>query len=387
MNTPFTPYKMKTLIPLLVALLIGFAACTPKEETLDEKKARLGEMLGEIDVLKADAKKLQDEINKLDPSKAGILKPRMVKVADLQTQVFENFIEVQGIIESDQNVLANPAIPGMVTSINVTEGQTVTKGQILASTDNMAMQKGILELENGLDFATIAYEKQKRLWDQKIGSELQYLSAKNQKESLEKKLVTLRSQLDMTYIKSPINGIVDQVNIKVGEMASPPFAGIRIVNLNDIKLTGKLTDNYISKVRRGQKVTVRFPDLNKDVTASVSYVGNTIGPNRQFEVEVKLNNPGGEIKPNMLANLLIEDQKIADALVVPSNTIERTASGNYIFVAATEGGKPVARRRPVQTGADYNGQTVITGGLSAGDKIITFGFQDVVDGQPLIIEQ
>jgi membrane fusion protein (multidrug efflux system) len=374
---------MKKYNIILVALVVLIAACTPPKTDLEKKRKELAEVNAKIDELKAKAKGLETEIAKLDTSAAGILKIKTVKVEDVTPSEFDNFIEVQGMVDSDENVMVNTTQPGIITAINVKEGDVVHKGQILATTDASVLNKSIDQLQTNLDLATIAYDKQKRLWDQKIGSEIQYLSAKTQKESLEKQLKTLQSQIDLTVIKSPINGVVDEVKVKIGEMATPGFTGIRVVNLNNIKVIAKVSDNYISKVKKGQSVIVRFPDASYELTAPVSFVSSVIGTNRSFTVEVKVNNKDGRLKPNMVASLLISDQKLANVLVVPSNAIEHTATGNYLMVVAGTKGNYTASRRKVEIGVEYNGRTIVTEGLKEGEKIITFGFQDVVDGQPI----
>lgn len=377
---------MKAIKIFIAASIIVFAAaCTPPKTDLEKKRKELAEVNADMEKLKEKAKGLEAEIAKLDTTKHG-LKSKFVKVEEVVASDFDNYIEVQGAVDSDENVFVNPGMPGTVTSINVVEGQTVTKGQILATTDANVVQKQISQLEGALDLATTAYEKQKRLWDQKIGSEMQYLQAKNQKENLEKQIKTVQSQLDLSYIKSPINGVVDEIKVKVGEMTSPGFSGIRVVNLNNIKVIAKVSDNYISKVKKGLSVVVRFPDIDYEITAPVSFVSNVIGTNRAFNVEVKVNNKGGIIKPNMIANLLISDQKLSNVLVIPANAVEHTATGDYVMVAVSEGGKNIARRRKVETGVEYNGRTIVKSGVSAGDKIVTFGFQDIVDGQPLTFD-
>lgn len=379
---------MKAIKVLIAATILLVAACTPPDDnTLEAKKKKLAELNTKIDNLKSEAKKLEDEIAKLDTAAASLLKTKNVKVAEVTPTDFNNYIEVQGMVDSDENVLVNPGMPGTITSINVVEGQSVTKGQILATTEASVIQKQINQLEGALDLARTAFEKQERLWKQKIGSEMQYLNAKNQKENLEKQIKTVQSQLDLTYIKSPINGIVDEIKVKVGEQTAPGFSGIRVVNLNDIVLRAKVSDNYIAKVKKGMQVIVNFPDLGYDVKAPITYVSNVIGSNRSFTVEVKLNNKGGEIKPNMLAKLFIEDEKLSNALVVPSNVIERTATGTYVMVVENEKGKYIARKRKVETGVEYNGQTLIKSGINAGEKIVTFGAQDIVDGQPITFDK
>lgn len=374
---------MKKYNIILVAFVLLIAACAPPKTDLEKKRKELAEVNAEIDALKTKAKGLETEIAKLDTAAAGILKNKVVKVEEVQPSEFDNFIEVQGMVESDENVMVNTTQPGIITAINVKEGDRVSKGQILATTDANVLNKSIDQLQTNLDLATIAYDKQKRLWDQKIGSEIQFLSAKTQKESLEKQLKTLQSQIDLTVIKSPINGVVDEVNVKIGEMATPGMTGIRVVNLSNIKVSARVSDNYISKVKKGQQVVVRFPDINYEITAPVSFVSSVIGANRSFNVEVKVNNKDGMIKPNLIASLLISDQKLSNVLVVPANAVERTATGDYIMVVAGQKDKYTASRRKVTTGVEYNGRVIITEGLKAGDKIVTFGFQDIVDGQPI----
>jgi len=373
---------MKAIKIVIAAAILLVAACTPPKTDLEKKRKELAEVNAQIESLKEKAKGLEGEIAKLDTAKRG-LKSKFVKVEEVKPSDFDNYIEVQGAVDSDENVLVNPGMPGTITSINVVEGQTVTKGQVLATTDANVILKQISQLEGALDLATVAYDKQKRLWDQKIGSEMQYLSAKNQKENLEKQIKTVQSQLDLSYIKSPINGVVDEINVKVGEMTAPGFSGIRVVNLNNIKVVAKVSDNYIAKVKKGLSVVVRFPDIDYEITAPVSFVSSVIGANRSFNVEVKVNNKSGMIKPNMIANLLISDQKLSKVLVVPANAVEHTPTGDYVMVAANEAGKNIARRRKITIGVEYNGSVIVTEGLSAGDKIVTFGFQDIVDGQPI----
>lgn len=374
---------MKKYNIILVALVLLIAACTPPKSDLDKKRKELADINAQIDKLKGKAKVLETEIAKLDTAAAGILKSKNVKVEQIKPSEFDNYIEVQGMVDSDENVMVNTTQPGIITAINVKEGDVVRKGQILATTDANIINKSIDQLQTNLDLATIAYDKQKRLWDQKIGSEIQYLSAKTQKESLEKQLKTLQSQIDLTVIKSPINGVVDEIKVKIGEMASPGFTGIRVVNLNNIKVIAKVSDNYIAKVKKGQSVIVRFPDANYELTAPVSFVSSVIGNNRSFNVEVKVNNKDGMLKPNMVASLLISDQKLDNVLVIPSNAVEHTATGDYVMVAVGTKDKATASRRKVKTGVEYNGRTIVTEGLKEGENVITFGFQDIVDGQPI----
>uniref|UniRef100_UPI003F71CFD9 efflux RND transporter periplasmic adaptor subunit n=1 Tax=Dyadobacter sp. TaxID=1914288 RepID=UPI003F71CFD9 len=221
------------------------------------------------------------------------------------------------------------------------------------------------------------------LWDQKIGTELQYLQAKNNKESLERRMSTLNAQLSQTNIVSPMAGVVDMVNVKVGEMASPGMGVVRIVNLSNLKVSAKVSDTYAASVKKGDEVIVKFPDLDKEFKAKVSFVSTAVDPlSRTFTIEANLPSDKS-IKPNMMANVQINDATSKNALIVDQNFVQSTEKGNIVYVATTEGNKKVAKAREVKTGLSYNGKIEILSGLSAGDQLITLGYQEVSDGQPI----
>jgi RND family efflux transporter MFP subunit len=253
---------------------------------------------------------------------------------------------------------------------------------LTATTAAVSDQLQAAQVQQGL--ANTAYEKQKALWDQKIGSEIQFLQAKTQKEAAEKNIDALKSQLEMTKIIAPITGTVDAVNLRIGDMAAPSqmMPGIRIVNGNKLKVKARLADSDFGKIKQGDVVNIEFPDINKTIEAPVSYVSNTIDArSRTFGIEVKLNNDHNEYAANLIAKLKINDEILKNVLVVPSNVIQRSADGAYVLTAGINNGIKTAHKIIVTTGAEYNGETVITSGLSEGDKIITFGYSEVVDGQ------
>jgi RND family efflux transporter MFP subunit len=365
--------------------IIALSACKDdKLKTLDKKKKQLAEAKNQLKELQLNIERLEKEIAQSDTSFRAEQKVKLIKVDTVRLSEFKHFIEVQGTVDADENVLAINQIPGIVTAIYVQPGDRVTKGQVLATTDGSAYERAIEGIQTGLDLANTAFEKQKRLWEQNIGSEIQYLQAKTQKETLEKQLKAQMAQLEMTKIKSPINGRVDEVRLKLGDMAAPSQAmpGIRIINTNKLTLKAKLSDVYIGKVRQGDWVQVYFPDLNKTIETKISYAGQVVNPtSRTFNVEAKLDNVQGEFAANMIAKLLINDEVLKNVMVVPSNLIQRSAEGMYVLIAQQEKGKTIARKRMVKTGSEYNGQTVITEGLQPGDRIITFGYSDLVDGQ------
>ena len=379
--------KIHTIVAAALVLSIVVSACGGGEaKGLAGKKKQLSEAKTQLKELQTKVAALEKEISKLDTSFHAEQKVKLVKADTLKPSEFKHFIEVQGTVDADENVLAINQMPGIVTAIYVKPGDRVTKGQVLATTDGSAYERGVEALQTGLDLATTAYEKQKRLWEQNIGSEIQYLQAKTQKETMEKQLKAQVAQLEMTKVKSPINGTVDEVRLKLGDMAAPSQAmpGIRVINTSKLTLKAKLSDAYIGRVRQGDIVNVFFPDLSKTVASKISYAGQVVNPTgRTFNVETGLSNANGELAANMLAKLLINDEVLKDVLVVPSNVVQRSAEGIYVLVAAEESGKTVARKKAVKTGSEYNGQTVITNGLNAGDRIITFGFSEVVDGQPI----
>jgi len=344
---------------------------------LSESKLQLKELQQKITAL-------ETSITKIDTSFKAEQKIKLVKIDTIKPTEFSHFIEVQGTVDADENVLAINQMPGIVTAILVKPGDRVSKGQVLATTDGSAYERGIEAMQTGLDLATTAFERQKRLWEQNIGSEIQFLQAKTQKETLEKQMKAQSAQLEMTKVKSPINGTVDEVRLKLGDMAAPSAAmpGIRVINANKLVLKARVSDSFIGKVRQNDKVKVFFPDLNKTVESVISYAGQVVNQvNRTFNIEAKLDNNKGEYAANMIAKLLINDEIKKNVLVVPSNVVQRSVDGIYILVAETENGKQIARRRTVKLGNDYDGRTVVEEGLKTGDRVITFGFSELVDGQ------
>ncbi len=373
-------------LSLIVFATLLLAACTDSDKKdLESKKKLLAEDKGQLKELTAKIETLEKEIAKLDTGFKVDQKSKLITVAELKKENFKHYIEVQGNVDAEENITALPQQPGLVTAIYVKIGDHVTKGQLLGLTATTAAVTDQLQAAQvQLGLATTAYEKQKALWDQKIGSEIQFLQAKTQKEAAEKNIDALKSQLEMTKIIAPISGTVDAVNLRIGDMAAPSqlMPGIRIINGNSLKVKAKLADSDFGKVKKDDKVVILFPDLNKTVEAPVSYVSNTIDPrSRTFGLEVKLNNDRNEYAANLIAKLKINDEMLKNVLVVPSNIIQRSADGAYVLIAEKVNGVKTARKRIVTPGIEYNGETVINEGLKEGDQIITFGYSEIVDGQ------
>lgn len=376
---------MKNIIVISGVAALLWACGGAASGDLEARKKKLDKYKSQLQELELKIAELEKEIALMDTTGSSGLKTRLVKVDTLKGTKFVHYIDIQGTIDSDENIMVSPEMPGVITAIHVKEGDRVSRGTLLANMDASALSNTLEEVKTSLALATTAYEKQKRLWDQNIGSEIQYLQAKTQKESLENRVKTIEAQIAMTRMKSPIAGTVDAVNVKIGEMANPGMSGIRVVNLDKVKVKAMVSDNYIANIRKGDDVLIELPDIGKVISSKISFVGQVINQqNRSFAIEVNLDNKEKMLRPNMIAKLKINDQKLEDVLVVSSNLIQRAGKQRFIMVAVNENGKYVARKREVTTGSEYDGKTVITSGLSKGDLIIVSGQNEVVDGQPLM---
>lgn len=368
-------------IPMLFALGLLIFACNTASE-VDQKKEELAKLKSEQQELSGKIKKLETELATLAPVKNAEGRVKLVAVSPVQPQTFKHYLSVQGTVESDENILVSPKMGGVITSVQVNEGDRVNRGQVLAVIDDAVLRQSIEELKTGLELATTVYEKQQNLWNQKIGSEVQYLQAKNSKESLDKKLQTLDSQLAMTRITSPITGVVDDVTIKPGEAVAPGLGVIRVVNLSNIKVKARMADSYIGTVKKGDEVNITLPDIKEEFAGKVSFVGQVVNPqSRTFDLEVSLTNKDSKLKPNMLAVVNINDKTAQDAIVIDANFVQQSEFGDIVFVAGKEGNNQKAQMRKVKTGLSYNGQVEVLEGLKAGESLITSGYQDLVDGQ------
>ncbi len=362
------------LIPVLVLLI---AACSKPEG--GNKKAQLDSLKKEYTALTEKIKVLEAEIALTDTTNTEKIIP--VAVTEAKAQSFVHYLDIQGKVDADENITISPKMPGTITKVNVEAGDDVKVGQILGETDNAALLKGMEELKTGLAFATEVFNKQKKLWDQKIGSEIQYLQAKNTKEGLEQKMATLKEQVEMTYLKSPINGTVDEVYFKLGSTVSPGYPAVRVVNTSSLKAKAEVAEGFASKVKKGNDVEIHFPDLAKNVSSKLSFVGKAINANtRTFTVEADLPSQD-EFHPNMVAVLKVVDFKTDSALVIPINLIQNSEEGSYIMIAANDNGKTVAKKTIITVGHTYRGQAEVLSGISAGDKVITTGFQGLNNGE------
>lgn len=373
-----------TLTALMIAAM--FLAGCGGGDSREAKEKELKELTKERDELTSKITKLQSELG------TDTVKPdgRPVTTLAVKQEHFKHFIDIQGTVTSDENVSVTTDIGGTVMQVLVKEGEKVSKGQVLVVLDDDVIRKQIEELNVALGLAETVYQKQKKLWDQKIGSEIQFLQAKNNYESLQSKLASAQAQQNRTRIKSPINGTVDMIDVNVGELASPGRQVLRVVNLSQLKIQADVAENYIGAINQGDSATVNFPALGIALKAKVSYVGQVINPtNRTFPVEIRLNNKDNMLKANLLAVIQVVDYENKDALIVPTRYVMEMNKGYVVYLAEKDStGHPVARRQEVTTGKSYNGETEILEGLKPTDVIIADGSRDVSNGESIqVVEQ
>lgn len=373
--------KVYYAIALTTSLL---AACSQeKKSDVQSKRDELTELKKQESELTAKIKTLEGDLAKLEPKNEEVTRVKDVTVAPVTATTFRHFVELQGTIDAKNNVQVSPKSSGVVTAVYVKEGDNVRAGSVIAKVDDQLLRESIAEVKTQLSLASTVYEKQAALWKQQIGTEIQYLQAKNNKETLERRLSTLNAQLSQSSVTSPISGVVDQVNVKIGQSAMPGVGLVRVVNLSQLKVVAKVADTYSGSVRKGDDVMIRFPDLNRELNSRVSFVSTTVDPlSRTFTIEAPLPSDNS-LKPNMLAQVKINDKTVGNAIVINQNLIQSTENGQLVYIAVNEGGKKVAKARTVKTGESYGGKIAVTEGLKAGDQLVTVGYQDLVDGQPI----
>jgi RND family efflux transporter MFP subunit len=357
-----------------IIVLLFLASCGG-----EDKKAKLAELKKQHSELADQIKALEAELALSDTTKG---KQKDILVEAILPQAFKHYVEIQGIVDADENVSIMPMMGGNITKIYVNEGDVVKVGQVLAEVDNEIYARQINSLQPQLALATDMFNRQQRLWDQKVGTEIQYLQAKTQKESIEKQIETLQEQLDMTRIKSPINGTVDLVNTKIGQFVAPGALPVfRVVNMSRLKVSANIAEAYAGSVKKGNEAVVYFPDLKREAASSISFVARVIDPlTRTFVTEATITGENSDLHPNMIAVLKVVDYAATDALLVPVNLIQKSEAQSFVFIAKEESGKKIARKMPVTVGYIFDGKAQITQGLNANDLLIVTGASDLADG-------
>lgn len=382
--------KKISILIFSLSLLLVLAACGGGDEAkggdLAAKKEELSKLKTERKTLNDKIRALEQEIALLDTNAVKDLR-MPVRIAPVVETTFEHFVRVQGQIEADKNVMVSPKMGGVVTKVLVEEGQNVKAGQLLATMDDAVMQRSLVELRIQLELADTVYRRQRNLWDQKIGSEIQLLQAKTQKESLEKRIATTQEQIDMMKIKSPISGVVDLVIAKQGEAVAPGFGAFNVVNLSELSFKASISESYIPYVRRGDMVSINFPSIGRTVETKISNVSQVINQaNRTVTVEANLPaSKEGLYKANMVGEISIRDVNNENAVVIPMGLIQTMGEEEFVFVAERrEDGAFFSKRLKVETGISYEGKVQVLSGLSAGAKLITEGATGLSEGVELL---
>lgn len=370
-----TFYNRLAVAVVIAGLLAACSAASPD----DDKTTRLEKLKSQQADLSKEIAKLETEIAAENPDSVKTVRAKDVSVTEIKPSKFDHYVQTQGQVESENNIEVSARQMGVITQVYVNEGAQVSKGQVLAQIDNSVIARSIESMKAQFDLATSVYERQKNLWDQKIGTEVQFLQAKTNKESLEKQIESLQEQNEMTKIKAPISGTVDAVHVKVGENIAPGMPAVRVVNTADLKITASVSEAYITTIKRNNKVIINIPELKKEVEGKVTFVGRTIDPlSRTFNVEVKLPSHA-DLRPNMTATVKVIFNSEASALVVPVNVIQQINNEKVVYVAETKGKQTVARRKVVTVDGVFGNQAQVKG-LNSGDQLITFGYQGLNDG-------
>lgn len=355
----------------------------------NDKEATIEQMVSKKDITGLQQKKaaLQAELTAIEGALAKLnknIQDALVSVTTVKDTSFNSYLEIQGNVDTKENILIQPEFSGVLTSLLVKPGQKVSKGQLLGRVDDAGMSQQLASLENAYELAKTTFDRQKNLWDKKIGSEIQFLQAQTQMISAQKAVAQMKAQLAKTLIKAPFSGTIDEVFVEKGEVVAPSMNGLmRIVNLSNMYVSTTVPEGYLKTIKVGTTVEVFIASINKTYTGKVRQVGNFINPNnRSFGIEVSVPNADNLLRPNQVAKLSIIDYSNAKAIAVPSNVVQQDGEGNtYVYtVENISGNKGNAKKTIVKTGKTSKSMTEIIQGLSANMVIVTDGVNTISDG-------
>ncbi|MFO7924550.1 MAG: efflux RND transporter periplasmic adaptor subunit [Bacteroidales bacterium] len=306
-----------------------------------------------------------------------------VRADTLQTRDFEHYIKINGSVEAVRDATISPELNGQMKKIMVSRGDRVNAGQVVAELNTSVIENNIEEVKTNLQMAETVYERQKRLWEQEIGSEMQYLEARNRYESLQSSLKSMESQLDLAILRAPFSGIIDDIFIKEGELAMPGSPVMRLINLTNLYINTDVSERYLPLINSNDSVILQFPIFpDYEDNVPVYLLGNVINPeNRSFRLQLRIVNPEEKFKPNMVATLGIKTFSEEDVIVIPSILIKEDVQGHFVFIAKQDsGGHYVAEKTYIERGPESEGKTLVEEGIGSGDLIITEGHNKVGDG-------
>lgn len=377
---------MKNLRIFIIATLI-LGACNSTDKKSDNSSENLQvkkeQITKQLDSLTAELKLVEEQL--ISQTETSDL--QIVTVIKAPSKNFKHFVEVYGNVKAEKNVEIRPEMSGTITQIFVKEGQSVSKGQVLMQLDASSFNTSIDELKTRLELATTAFDRQERLWKQQIGSEMQFLQAKNEKESLEKSIKSLQVQAQKMRITAPFDGVIDYIFPKVGELASSSYPVIRLVNLNSLYLEADVTESHLVDVKKGTPVQIIFSAINKEMTSKITSVGNFINPeNRSFKVRIDLPSVEKTLKPNLFANININNFE-SNGIVLPLQVIQKDKEGNnYVYIAVTENNKTTVLKKIITIISTYNNEVLIGGELQENELVIDKGSRTVNEGNLIAIK-
>jgi len=354
--------KKNRLIIILSALIFSLVACQKKQDAAPVQA-------GTPDAVAANS--------------------LLVEVKSMAPEKFEHFFAVNGAMEAVQDAFISAETGGQIKTIHVQEGQRVQKGDLLVSLNSDIIINAVAEVKNALDLARTVFQKRRELWDKNIGSEIQYLEARTNKESLENRLKSLQAQLDLAQVRAPFAGIVDKIFKKAGELAVPGIQLMQLVNLSHMRVNAEVAETYLGKIKQGDKVEIAFPTYpDWRMQAAIVRIGQVVSAkNRTVLVQAILDNAQEKMKPNMMATLRCRDFYVPATLVVPAIVVKNDLAGTYLYTVEQEKGKTLARKLYITTGLTEGNRTMIVAGLAAGQKVIVSGYNLVKNGMQVTIKQ
>ena len=374
-NTP----SMKSIFFIgLLSLGMSCNTAATEPKSLTDLKIKKTALLDQLNEISNELKSVESAISSLDTLK------RLMTVTSFKAEEkeFNHYIEVQGVVKADKTIGLRAEMGGTITAILIKQGQRVSKGQILATLESSVIDNSVLQLTTQLNLATTTYERQARLWDQKIGSEIQFLQSKAQKEGLENSLNSLKAQAHKMKIIAPFSGIIDQVFAKTGELISPQTPFFRLVNLDNVYIESEITETYLKAITKGTKALVHFNSINTTIEASITQVGNFINPNnRSFKTRIDIKNTNNDLKANLLANIKINDFN-ASGIVIPSKFIQQDRNGNtFVYVLEAEENFLKVVKTYVKEANSYNNFSYISEGLDSKSNLVGKGARLVENGE------
>lgn len=369
---------MKKYIALIIASIVTISCGEEvKKSSLEELNSQRLIIVNQLDSLNTKLKTIESEIAKIDPNK----KLPIVTAFTVKKDIFKHYIEIQGVVQADKNIEIRPELGGTVNSILVKEGQKVSAGQLLIQLDDTSIKNNMDELNTQLSLAKTTFERQERLWNQKIGSEMQYLQAKAQKESLENNLASIKTQARKMKIIAPFSGIVDVIYPKNGELTNPQMPVIRLINLDKVYVEADITESYLPVIKVGTEAILNFPSINKEITSEIAQIGHYINPdNRSFKTRINISNKDQSIKPNLLADLKILDFE-ATGITIPSNLVQQDQTGaDYVYIIKNEDGQNKIVKSLITITNEYQHNVFVTEGIAENDVLANAGARLIKEG-------